>query len=136
MPGNGGSARIWIFTDITEAQSARIDPLTGLPNRRAYIREMPEFMAASSDELVKAFALLDFDLFKAYNDLYGHSAGDATLEHLGHLLQSQINERTDRVYRLAAKSSRSHPCIAIAKVPTAIMRAFGGLWSTRKSFTP
>ncbi len=100
--GDGGAARIWIFTDITEAWSARIDPLTGLLNRRAYARELPEFMAAGFEGHLKAFALMDVDHFKPYNDRYGHSAGDAALEALGALLRTETDEGT-RVYRIGGE---------------------------------
>ena len=43
--------RIWIFTDITEARHARIDAITGLPNRRAYANEYPGFALSGSDGL-------------------------------------------------------------------------------------
>lgn len=101
--GNGSNARIWIFTDVTEARCAWTDPLTGLANRRAYIRDLPEFLASNAEDVIKAFALLDFDHFKDFNDLYGHSAGDEALELLSHLFQAHVNEATDRVYRIGGE---------------------------------
>jgi diguanylate cyclase (GGDEF)-like protein len=101
--GGGGFGRIWIFSDVTEAWSARIDSLTGLLNRRAYARELPDFMAAAPGDVVKGFALLDVDHFKPYNDLYGHAAGDAALECLGGLLRAQLTESSDKVYRIGGE---------------------------------
>jgi diguanylate cyclase (GGDEF)-like protein len=100
--GDGAAARIWVFTDVTEAWSARIDPLTGLLNRRAYGRELPEFMAAATTGQIKAFALMDVDHFKPYNDHYGHSAGDAALEALGELLRAEAAQST-RAYRIGGE---------------------------------
>lgn len=101
--GNGGFSRIWIFSDVTEAWSARMDPLTGLLNRRAYARELPEFMASLHDDVVKAFALLDVDQFKAYNDLYGHAAGDSVLERIGDILSNSLKRGSDKVFRIGGE---------------------------------
>jgi GGDEF domain-containing protein len=46
--------RIWIFTDVTEAHYAQIDPLTGLLNRRAYSRHFPDFVSAPYDGFVRS----------------------------------------------------------------------------------
>mgnify|MGYP001810103817 FL=1 len=131
--GDGGAARIGRHTEGTEAWSARIDPLTGLLNRRAYARELPEFMAAGFEGQIKAFALMDVDHFKPYNDRYGHSAGDAALEALGDLLRTETDDGT-RVYRIGgeefamtsvhrdqATATRYHErirrCVGEAKIP-------------------
>ncbi|RUT28244.1 diguanylate cyclase [Arsenicitalea aurantiaca] len=104
LPENdGGYSRIWIFSDITEAWSARVDALTGLLNRRAYAQELPEFMASVGDQSIKAFALLDVDNFKAYNDQYGHAKGDAVLERIGELLRFALKRSTDRAYRIGGE---------------------------------
>ena len=75
--------RIWIFTDITEARHARIDAITGLPNRRAYADEYPGFALSGSDGLTRSVAIMDIDNFKSYNDTYGHAAGDEVLRRIG-----------------------------------------------------
>jgi diguanylate cyclase (GGDEF)-like protein len=85
-----GFGRIWIYTDVTEAWNAKIDALTGLKNRRAYARYFPEFARAADDGLTKAVAIMDVDNFKAYNDIYGHAAGDTVLRRIGALLSSPI----------------------------------------------
>ncbi|HET7119962.1 MAG TPA: diguanylate cyclase [Solirubrobacterales bacterium] len=59
---------------------ARRDALTGLPNRRALEELLPREMARcrrSGSPL--CLALVDIDRFKAYNDTYGHLAGDEVL---------------------------------------------------------
>lgn len=78
--------RIWIFTDVTDAWHSRFDALTGLPNRRAYTRFIPDFAGSGGGSLLKAVALLDVDNFKGYNDRYGHAAGDAVLKRIGGIL--------------------------------------------------
>ena len=63
---------------------ARTDGLTGLPNRRAWDEELRrEAARASREKHGFTVALVDIDHFKAYNDTYGHQAGDALLRDLG-----------------------------------------------------
>ncbi|HST41050.1 MAG TPA: diguanylate cyclase [Conexibacter sp.] len=58
----------------------RTDPLTGLPNRRAleetYARELASAQRGGGP---LTLAMIDLDHFKAFNDAYGHPAGDALL---------------------------------------------------------
>lgn len=81
------AARLWIFTDVTEARHARIDPLCGVPNRRAYSIDFPRFAEAPEDGLVRAVGIMDIDNFKAYNDRYGHASGDLVLSQIGAILR-------------------------------------------------
>ena len=61
---------------------AATDALTGLGNRRALIAELERRLA--EDEIKPAvLALFDLDGFKAYNDAFGHPAGDLLLKRLG-----------------------------------------------------
>jgi diguanylate cyclase (GGDEF)-like protein len=61
------------------AQS-RTDPLTGLGNRRLMERDLAVAMArARRGHGTFSVALFDIDHFKAYNDHYGHAAGDEAL---------------------------------------------------------
>jgi diguanylate cyclase (GGDEF)-like protein len=62
-------------------QSARTDDLTGLLNRRAWEEQLPREMArARRASHPLCVAMLDLDLFKAYNDDRGHQAGDRLLK--------------------------------------------------------
>jgi diguanylate cyclase (GGDEF)-like protein len=56
----------------------RTDPLTGLGNRRAWNDHLAA-MLASAHARPLTVCILDLDHFKAYNDHFGHSAGDALL---------------------------------------------------------
>ncbi|OLB66087.1 MAG: hypothetical protein AUI10_03865 [Actinobacteria bacterium 13_2_20CM_2_72_6] len=59
---------------------ARIDELTGLPNRRAWFAELPLALERSRrDVRPLSVAILDLDHFKKFNDTYGHPAGDKLL---------------------------------------------------------
>jgi len=63
-----------------EGEKARIDGLTGIPNRR----RLDEFLLKEWDRHRKlqqplSLLLCDVDYFKCFNDLYGHQAGDECL---------------------------------------------------------
>ncbi len=63
---------------------ARTNPLTGLPNRRAWDEQLPLAVAhAVRLEHPLAVAVLDLDNFKAFNDRHGHPGGDQALRELG-----------------------------------------------------
>jgi diguanylate cyclase (GGDEF)-like protein len=76
-------------------RQAHLDPLTGVPNRRA-------FMTALTDALVADGALLfiDLDGFKAVNDSLGHAAGDHLLTVVADRLSATIGDG-DLLARLA-----------------------------------
>jgi two-component system cell cycle response regulator len=59
---------------------AETDALTGLPNRR---RLKADLAAALHSGEPHVLVLLDLNGFKAYNDAFGHAAGDAVLRRLG-----------------------------------------------------
>ena len=63
---------------------ARIDPLTGLANRRWWDEEIRRELArAERDGSTTCVAILDLDHFKAYNDMRGHQEGDQLLTRVG-----------------------------------------------------
>ncbi len=68
----------------TRVREALTDPLTGLPNRRRLMDDL-ERAAATPPARGRLWLLVMFDLdgFKAYNDSFGHPAGDALLTRLG-----------------------------------------------------
>lgn len=63
-----------------ERYAANHDALTGLPNRRAILRELERlFVLAKQKRRWILVAFIDLDEFKAINDTYGHEAGDKFL---------------------------------------------------------
>jgi two-component system cell cycle response regulator len=79
---------------INEYQALH-DALTGLPNRRRLLIDLEGAVATASGALL----LCDLDGFKAYNDNFGHPAGDALLQRLTHRLESAVKE-VGSAYRL------------------------------------
>ena len=77
-------------------QQARKDSLTGLYNRRHFDDVLAhEYRRASRDQKPLAVLYCDVDYFKAYNDLYGHSAGDACLIKVALVLQESFQRSGD-----------------------------------------
>ena len=60
----------------TSREEALTDPLTGLGNRRRFVADLERTLAASDPT---ALVVFDLDGFKAYNDSFGHAAGDTLL---------------------------------------------------------
>lgn len=75
---------------------ARIDGLTGIPNRRA----LDEFLHDECRRCMRlekpiSLAIVDLDHFKLLNDTYGHQIGDDTLRKVASLLQQTVNRPSD-----------------------------------------
>lgn len=78
---------------------AKVDPLTGLLNRRVLNDDLPtELARARRYRRALSLFMLDVDHFKAVNDRHGHDVGDQVLSGLGELLRSTLRE-ADRAYR-------------------------------------
>lgn len=77
---------------------ADTDGLTGLANRRRLERDLATAIAGASEEEPLALVLFDLNGFKAYNDRFGHPAGDALLVRLAAGLSAALPH--GRAYRL------------------------------------
>lgn len=65
-------------------ENACIDPLTGLPNRRALLERLDqEWARAKRRNGMLSFIMADIDHFKRINDTYGHDIGDKVLSEIG-----------------------------------------------------
>lgn len=77
---------------VTHAQLrgfAYTDPLTGLPNRRAFIEHLEGSVADAGSQFGQtSVVMIDLDGFKTINDTYGHAAGDAVLLQAGNRIQN------------------------------------------------
>jgi diguanylate cyclase len=77
-----------------EHELALTDPLTGLPNRLAYERQMAQLEADVREGRVTAcVGAFDIDHFKTINDTFGHAAGDAVLRIVGNTLARALEGR-------------------------------------------
>ena len=76
------------------------DALTGLANRRHFDSVFAEEWArAQRSGQPLALLMLDVDFFKAYNDYYGHQAGDDCLRRIAHFLRGAARRAGDLVAR-------------------------------------
>jgi diguanylate cyclase (GGDEF)-like protein len=66
------------------------DELTGLFNRKLFLKQFPSFMRKHREKS-KTLFMLDIDKFKLINDTYGHLFGNAVLEMIGEKLHRLIN---------------------------------------------
>src|SRR5262249_39874289 len=79
---------------------ARTDPLTALPNRRAFLERLgEELLRAKRNATPVCIAYLDVDNFKHLNDMRGHVEGDEFLKHIAHAIKDTVRE-TDVAARL------------------------------------
>ena len=83
----------------TQETLAATDPLTGIPNRRAYLERVADAVDAAAWGHQTVVCLVDLDSFKSVNDAGGHAAGDAMLKAVGSALGGAVRE-TDTVARL------------------------------------
>ena len=71
--------------------SAESDPLSGLANRRSFIRalekELQRVRRASKEAGTLGLVFIDIDHFKKINDTYGHAAGDEVICQLSRFLE-------------------------------------------------
>jgi diguanylate cyclase (GGDEF)-like protein len=76
------------------------DALTGLYNQRHFYDRLNEETArAERQNHELALILLDLDDFKAYNDNFGHLAGDELLQKVGAVINSKMRQNVDSGYR-------------------------------------
>jgi diguanylate cyclase (GGDEF)-like protein len=83
----------------TQETLAATDPLTGIPNRRAFVERVTGAVNDAAWGHRSVVCLVDLDGFKAVNDADGHAAGDAMLRAVGIALGGAVRE-TDTVARL------------------------------------
>ncbi|WP_333609555.1 sensor domain-containing diguanylate cyclase [Arsukibacterium sp.] len=81
-------------------KQASQDGLTGIANRRHFDEKLAEELQRSArHQQPLGLILLDIDLFKPYNDHYGHQAGDLALQQVAQALSAE----TKRQGELAAR---------------------------------
>ncbi len=111
--------RVWFFRDVTERRLAEqelkaayktveklagVDPLTGLANRRRFDECLgTEWRRGMRDRKPLSMVLIDVDLFKPYNDTYGHVRGDGCLKQIAESATDVVTRPGDLVARFGGE---------------------------------
>ena len=74
-------------------EHAHIDPLTGLPNRRALMERLQcQWARIERHGGQLSFIMADIDHFKRVNDVYGHQIGDKMLQEVAGVIAQQCRQ--------------------------------------------
>jgi diguanylate cyclase (GGDEF)-like protein len=83
---------------------ALVDELTGIANRRRFDEALEQrWRHGVRDGTPLLLMLVDVDLFKQYNDHYGHGAGDDCLKRIAGVLQSAFAESGELAARIGGE---------------------------------
>ena len=83
---------------------ANADALTGLANRRGFDERLEEeWNRAKQIGQPLALILIDVDLFKSYNDIYGHIGGDTCLRCIARVIAGTLQRPTDVAARFGGE---------------------------------
>lgn len=103
---------------------AATDGLTGLANRRTFDSHLEsEWLRAAREDTPLSLLLVDIDYFKAFNDAYGHQAGDHCLRAVARLLQESVRRPADLVARYGGEEIAVLLPVTSAKGATRIAEA-------------
>jgi diguanylate cyclase (GGDEF)-like protein len=115
-------------------EEALTDALTGLGNRRRFVTDLESQLNGDGDPDGVALVVFDLDGFKAYNDSFGHAAGDALLARVaGRLADS--TEGYGRAYRLGGDEFCVLAAATTAGPSSLIERAAAALSEEGEGFT-
>lgn len=79
---------------------SQTDGLSGLTNRRYFDHVLSqEWCRGVRDKTVLSIIFIDIDYFKAYNDIYGHLAGDECIKTVSQILSLNVVRQADLVAR-------------------------------------
>jgi diguanylate cyclase (GGDEF)-like protein len=114
----------WSRTSFLQArvivQHAQHDALTGLKNRRVFDDTLAQLWPQAVEAgRPLAILLIDVDHFKAYNDRYGHQAGDRALRSVAERLRAFV----DRPFDLLARYGGEEFAVILYDVDQTLARA-------------
>ena len=82
----------------------RIDPLTGIANRRRFDERLgSEWRRAAREDVPLSLVMMDLDFFKEFNDHYGHTTGDDVLRRCAAALHAAAKRPADLVARFGGE---------------------------------
>ncbi len=88
-----------VRTDLLR-EIARTDGLTGIPNRRSYDEHLDTVWKRCARDMQEvSMLMIDIDHFKAFNDRYGHGAGDVCLRRVAQALSSVLHRSLEMLCR-------------------------------------
>ncbi len=91
------------MANLRLSEMAIIDDMTGAYNRRHFNAFCSDSLAAHRRQDNVAFCMFDIDRFKAFNDLYGHHAGDLALRDIAQAVQEALQRHGDALFRLGGE---------------------------------
>ncbi len=119
--GDGDQAQYLVFVkrDIADRKEAEeklltafrvaeklalVDGLTGLANRRLFDETLArEWQRSMRERTAISLIMIDVDVFKSFNDLYGHLAGDECLRMVAEEVRNAIMRTTDLLARFGGE---------------------------------
>jgi diguanylate cyclase (GGDEF)-like protein len=91
-------------SELRYRELANADALTGLANRRGFDERLEEeWNRANQRRQSLALLLIDVDLFKSYNDIYGHIGGDACLRCIAKVIAGTMQRHSDVAARFGGE---------------------------------
>lgn len=101
---------------------ARVDELTGLPNRRAFFEAAVVAFASRGPAAPLAILMIDVDRFKDVNDTHGHEAGDTLLRALATVIANVVAAAGARRVTVARIGGEEFAALVEGLVPSAVGR--------------
>ncbi len=126
-------------------QLSTVDSLTDIPNRRLFDETFRnEYRRLIRGRLPLALLIADIDLFKKFNDTYGHQAGDTCLQMVARKLKQALSRPGDFIARYGGEefimilpntseegaltvAERAHKAVAEARIRHAASPHLGSL---------
>ena len=101
-PPIAGGALATVHRISAANQQARLDALTGLPNRRSFDRELTGPGDAARPAACVSVLMVDLDDFKQVNDTFGHVVGDEVLRAVARTISDAVRD-TDVAFRFGGE---------------------------------
>jgi diguanylate cyclase (GGDEF)-like protein len=91
-------------SEMRYRELANADFLTGLANRRAFDERLDEeWQRSVRTRQPLSLVLIDVDMFKAYNDIYGHIGGDECLRCIAKVISGALQRSVDSAARFGGE---------------------------------